>query len=318
MTIPTTPHAFPTPMDIKMIVSDVDGTLLDSHHLLPTTNPTHKIIRKIREVYPDLPVIISTGKQYRSTAELREQLDLHKFPCCHLNGNVIYNPKGEVVSESGLDKSIVRRVYYEMKAIGTSVFVYDYTTVYQLYHGEGDSGQWAQILRGYGELVVEGAEGIMEKIEAGELNPIKMAICQDAVTIACMSQLTPLCLDVTADGVLAPKTILETKFATEDFALTQALPFCVELIPSAHNKGTALIRLLKYWNETATEPIGPENVITFGDGENDVSMFRVSGMSVAMGNAMETARSEAIFSTDSNDDGGVGTFLEKVFWPTMN
>ncbi|KAI5819117.1 HAD-like domain-containing protein [Pyronema omphalodes] len=283
-----------------MIVSDVDGTLLDSHHLLPTTNPTHKVIRKIREVYPDLPIIISTGKQHRSTAELREQLDLHKFPCCHLNGNVIYNSKGEVVSESGLDKSIVRRVYDEMKAIGTSVFVYDYTTVYQLYHGEGDSGQWAQILRGYGELVIEGAEGIMEKIEAGELNPIKMAICQDAVTIA------------------SPKTILETKFAKQDFALTQALPFCVELIPSAHNKGTALIRLLKYWNETAAEPISPENVITFGDGENDVSMFRVSGMSVAMGNAMETARSEAIFSTDSNDEGGVGTFLEKVFWPTMN
>jgi hydroxymethylpyrimidine pyrophosphatase-like HAD family hydrolase len=110
---------------------------------------------------------------------------------------------------------------------------------------------------------------------------------------------------------------LQTSFPATAFALTQALPNCVELIPAAHNKGTALITLLKHINSEGAN-ISLENVITFGDGENDVSMFRVAGMSVAMGNAMESARKEAVWTTDSNDLGGVGTFLEKVFWPTMN
>lgn len=83
------------------------------------------------------------------------------------------------------------------------------------------------------------------------------------------------------------------------------------MIPAGNNKGTALKALLEYMGGD----IRPENVITFGDGENDVSMFGVAGMSVAMGNAMECARDGAMWQTASNDDGGVGMFLEKVFWP---
>ncbi len=41
-------------------------------------------------------------------------------------------------------------------------------------------------------------------------------------------------------------------------------------------------------------------------------------MSVAMGNAMESARNAAVWSTETNDEGGVGRFLERVYWPTEN
>lgn len=96
----------------------------------------------------------------------------------------------------------------------------------------------------------------------------------------------------------------------------------MELIPAAHNKGTALAVLLKHLNAAAVaagrETLGPENVIAFGDGQNDVSMFGVAGMSVAMANAMDSARAAATWVTDSNDRGGVGTFLEQVFWPVPN
>jgi hydroxymethylpyrimidine pyrophosphatase-like HAD family hydrolase len=186
MTMDTSPaqvRAFPTPLDIKMIVSDVDGTLLDSTHTLPTTSATHQVLKRIRTAYPSLPIIISTGKHRRSTADLREQLDLSGFPCCHLNGNVIYSPTGEIVAESRLAIDVVKRVFDEMRAVGTSVFVYDYTTVYQVFHGKGDTGQWARILRQFGELVVEDEDDVMQRIERGELNPIKMAICQDTETI---------------------------------------------------------------------------------------------------------------------------------------
>ena len=88
--------------------------------------------------------------------------------------------------------------------------------------------------------------------------------------------------------------------------------FCVELIPAACNKGTALEALLAHMGGA----IRAENVIVFGDGENDVSMMKVAGMSVAMGNAMECAKDAAVWQTASNDEGGVGLFLQRVFWPS--
>lgn len=42
--------------------------------------------------------------------------------------------------------------------------------------------------------------------------------------------------------------------------------------------------------------------------------MRVAGMSVAMGNAMAVAREAALWETGTNDEGGVGLFLGRVFF----
>ena len=190
------PPPLPAPAAIKMIVADVDGTLLDSAHCLPPTSPTYRVLRRIRSQYPQLPIVISTGKQHRSTAQLREQLDLHAFPCCHLNGNVVYSSSpsgreegeeaaaGRIVCESGLEAGVVGAVLREMAAANTSLFVYDHTTVYQLFRGCGDAGQWAQQLRSYGELVVDDRDDVAEAVARGDIRPVKMAICQDLDTIS--------------------------------------------------------------------------------------------------------------------------------------
>lgn len=86
------------------------------------------------------------------------------------------------------------------------------------------------------------------------------------------------------------------------------------MIPKGGNKGTGLEALLRDYYKGS---IKPEEVIAFGDGENDVSMFKVAGMSVAMGNAMneELKRVATWRAGWTNDDGAVGRFLEAVFWP---
>jgi hydroxymethylpyrimidine pyrophosphatase-like HAD family hydrolase len=167
------------------LVDPALGTLLDSHHQLSVNNPTYTTIRRIREDYPTLPIVISTGKQYTSTAALRTQLDLSSFHACHLNGNVIYNPDGSILQESGLDVNIVNAVYTEMKKRSISLFLYDYGKVYQVLFGlnDGYRGIWAEKLRGYGEMVVEcselESEEMMRRVNKREIKIIKMAICQD-------------------------------------------------------------------------------------------------------------------------------------------
>ncbi len=59
--------------------------------------------------------------------------------------------------------------------------------------------------------------------------------------------------------------------------------------------------------------IKPENVITFGDGENDIGMLEVAGAGVAMENASELVKKKsADFVTTANDADGIYLLFEKI------
>lgn len=55
-----------------------------------------------------------------------------------------------------------------------------------------------------------------------------------------------------------------------------------------------------------------KEIITIGDGENDISMFNTTPNSVAMGNALEYIKKQAKYVTSSNDEDGVAKVLEKL------
>ncbi|MBX3707440.1 MAG: HAD family hydrolase [Pseudomonadales bacterium] len=72
------------------------------------------------------------------------------------------------------------------------------------------------------------------------------------------------------------------------------------------SKGEALKRACAYLE------LDPSEVITFGDAENDIEMFRISGASVAMGQADERTRAAATFVTARNDEAGVARAVERL------
>ena len=58
-----------------------------------------------------------------------------------------------------------------------------------------------------------------------------------------------------------------------------------------------------------TEGLAPEEVMAFGDGENDVEMLRYAGIGVAMGNGADMAKEAADYVTCDIDDGGIEAAL---------
>ncbi len=64
----------------------------------------------------------------------------------------------------------------------------------------------------------------------------------------------------------------------------------------------------------ACEDLGlrPEDVVAFGDSENDVEMFRVAGASVAMGQADDRVRAAATFVSAPCDEDGVAVAIEHL------
>lgn len=58
--------------------------------------------------------------------------------------------------------------------------------------------------------------------------------------------------------------------------------------------------------------IGTDEVVAFGDSENDLEMFRAAGASVAMGQADERTRAAATAVTGRNDEAGVAQAVERL------
>ena len=77
----------------------------------------------------------------------------------------------------------------------------------------------------------------------------------------------------------------------------------IEVFKSDSNKGTALAQLAEYLG------FEPEDIIVFGDGDNDIEMFQYAGTSVAMENALEELKAVSTAITKANDQGGVATYL---------
>jgi Cof subfamily protein (haloacid dehalogenase superfamily) len=70
------------------------------------------------------------------------------------------------------------------------------------------------------------------------------------------------------------------------------------------DKGTALQRACNHLQ------IETNQVIAFGDADNDIAMFKLAGQSVAMGQADDTVKGAASFITGPNDADGVAEFIE--------
>jgi Cof subfamily protein (haloacid dehalogenase superfamily) len=88
--------------------------------------------------------------------------------------------------------------------------------------------------------------------------------------------------------------------------VVRSAPTFLEIMSAGVSKGEGL--------KTAMECRGlkPEEVIAFGDEDNDLPMFGVAGFSAAPANAKEKVREAADFVYGSNAEEGLATFLEDL------
>ena len=87
--------------------------------------------------------------------------------------------------------------------------------------------------------------------------------------------------------------------------ITGALPMNLEINAAGVNKGKAMIELGKVLG------ISREEIMAFGDGNNDLKMLKEVGTGVAMENAIPSLKEAADYVTLSNDEEGVAKFIEK-------
>ena len=86
--------------------------------------------------------------------------------------------------------------------------------------------------------------------------------------------------------------------------VTSAYPYNLEVNVPEATKGIGLLKLAELLG------LQREQVIAFGDGENDISMLQYAGIGVAMGNATPACKAAADFITRTVDEDGVAFACE--------
>lgn len=82
-------------------------------------------------------------------------------------------------------------------------------------------------------------------------------------------------------------------------------PFFLEFVKTGVDKGQSLLRLGEIVNAS------PDEIVTFGDSYNDISMLKIAGTSVAMENAVQDVKNITTHITDTNDNDGVAKFIRQ-------
>lgn len=103
------------------------------------------------------------------------------------------------------------------------------------------------------------------------------------------------------------------KYAQEELALVEQLTVTssyynnIEISPKGISKAVAIKDL------QAKHDVPTERTIVFGDGGNDIEMFKMAKISVAMANAGNAVKEASKYETKSNNDEGVYYFLKRYF-----
>lgn len=112
-------------------------------------------------------------------------------------------------------------------------------------------------------------------------------------------------LDVTEKIINSLTAALRKRFPNQVNTKTTGPKYC-EITSCQAIKSAGIKYIKKIRNLQKNE------LIAFGDGENDLEMLKEVGISVAMGNAVEEVKRISTMITDSNEDDGIITALSKI------
>lgn len=266
---------------IKMIVTDLDGTLFRSDHKT-VSERNLKALRAASE--RGIKIVISSGRTFSLIKDLAEMIGAVDYIMVS-NGAAALDRRGRTVSSNLIEYEIWKEAYDILIKGGV---------VTEVYVG-GQTYLRRDQLEGYSnpaigvELVNEIRRFLVLCDDVGEKLKGKSAEKLHAIYI-------------TKEDFAYYKTAFENR----GLSVTSSIPMNMEINVKGVNKGLGLAALCKSLGIDISE------VAAFGDEENDVEMLKTAGLSFAMGNASEEVKKAAKKITLTNDDDGVAFEIEKI------
>lgn len=255
----------------KLIVTDLDGTLLNNNSELP-----QEYVEEIKGMLsPEVKLTIASGRGYPSVKTFADRFPIDVPVICEAGAVVVDPVTEEIIYQQFIEEDVV-------KAIIDHLVRKRYRCNLYLYRGN------SMICYKRPEVPV-----FTEKEPAPVVNTDLSDIPPEAIV-----------------GVRKVSIILEEEYLNQlkeelrellgdKIDVMRADDGCLDIMAIGVTKGSALQHMLQICG------IDPEHVLAIGDNESDATMFDVVKFSVAVANADDFTKSKASFVTSSNEDKGV-------------
>lgn len=263
---------------IKVIFVDIDRTLTDSNKKVTLKNT--QVIKKAVE--KGIMVVLCSGRNYKYAEQKSIDACASKYIITN-NGAQIYNyGTHESVYEDGISKDLVRNILEEFKEHNIQCILNTTNTRFAT--------------KGLKRKMFED-EYFFDDIK--ELKEEKiLQIVAEADTYEDMNKIIAITSKYEEVNILN----LSKAYIEKD---KEADNYYADINKVGVNKGKGIEKFFEIFN------IKKEESMCFGDYINDMDMFNACGFKVAMENASRELKEKADFVTLSNDDSGVGDFIEK-------
>lgn len=267
---------------IKAVFIDIDDTLLNSQREI--TENTKIAIQKCME--KGIKIILTSGRSRNNTLKFQEMLKTSPY----------------IISSNGADVYDIR----EQKEIYINAISKEALRKLFNYSQEND----CKIALNYGlELAMNKMFYPDEEINVKTTEEL-IEIINNKKVLQCVISNRDIDEIIKFKKWLA-KEITEVKIENEskrlkNLVLKPSKHYYCDITSSTTSKGSGVVKMCEYLD------LQLEDIVTIGDGENDISMFEVAGGAVAMGNATEKVKAKAKYVTETHDNEGVAKFLEKI------
>ena len=267
-------------MKYRLVALDLDGTLLDSQ--LQIRSETISALNRVRS--EGVQVMLVTGRHHVTAYPYWHQLEL-ELPAICCNGAYVYDFKtSRPISGNPLAQSDAQHLLQLVRkhAIDTMIYVGEFMAY------ETDSVHYANVRR-WSDALPENVRPRIEQVPSFERLLEERPVIWKYFSAGD---------DIPAMQAFAEEVETDLGLSCEWSGHNR-----LDITRADNSKG---IRLAEWIGQ---QGIAAEEVIAFGDQQNDMDMLRVAGMGVAMGNSGEIVRACANWVTGTNDSGGIADAL---------
>jgi len=270
--------------EIKLVASDLDGTLLTSSKEI--TERLFSALEKITE--KGIYFVPATGRVYDSLPDCIKELPFLKYVITS-NGASIYDAE---------EKKDIIKNYISPDAVDiTMEFLKEAEVVIEIFK----NGKAYTDKKVYENLSDYGIIGGHANYVLSTRNPVDDIFKEIEKSKNCLENIN---LIFNNENVRMDvwKKLKEKNHAS----VTTSAHNNIEVTAKNATKANALKELCSILK------IEKENVIAFGDSDNDMDMIEFSGIGVAMANGDKEIKNKADIITESCDNFGVAVVLEKI------
>lgn len=273
------------------LVIDLDGTLLDHNKAIAPI--TKKALLHVQKEL-GMKLILASGRPVPFMAPIAEYLEMDKYEGFLIsnNGATVYDCQMQkYIFENKLEAKEIIEIVTQTKAFDLMPMVHHENELYVEAHHDG---------------IVKRVDQEMNLIE-GELNSGNFILKQvEDLTEAIDFPAYKVLVGGDADYIFDNQDMIRGDLKDKYTGLITG-PVAMEFTKKGVDKAFSLAWLAE------NEQFSRENVMAFGDGQNDLSLFEYAHHGVAMGNAVTELIEIADAITLSNLEDGIGIYLNNFF-----